>query len=267
MNTNHIAEAAHALRTAELTRTSIPPLTETYPEMTVHDAYAIQVALAQKHFADGRNLIGHKIGLTSKAMQRQMGVDTPDYGHLFADMVQNERGVFLANDLISPRVEPEIAFVLKSPLCGPGVTADDVLSAVDYSVASLEVVDSRIADWRIKLEDTIADNGSSARIVLGSVRVPADDLDLKALSVRVFRNGAEVGQGTGAAILGSPLNAVAWLANALGERGVTLEAGHLILPGAMTASVPAGPGDVITADFDHLGTVKAEFRSSDETPA
>lgn len=113
MDTNHIAEAAHALRTAELTRTSIPPLTETYPGMTVHDAYAIQVALAQKHFADGRTLIGHKIGLTSKAMQRQMGVDTPDYGHLFADMVQNERGVFLANDLISPRVEPEIAFVLK----------------------------------------------------------------------------------------------------------------------------------------------------------
>lgn len=267
MSSNMITASANALRRAKQTATTISPLTETYPELTVEDAYAVQVEQVTAWTAAGRKIIGYKVGLTSRAMQEQIGVDQPDYGHLFVDMMQYEHGRFDLDQLISPRVEPEIAFVLRSPLRGPGITPEDVLAAIDYAVASLEIVDSRIADWRIRLEDTVADNGSAAEVVLGTVHVPATSLDLAGLEVRLSVNGVEVSRGTGAAVLGSPLNAVAWLANTLGEHGVTLEAGHLILPGAMVASASASAGDVMTADFDHLGSVSATFTGTNSTPA
>lgn len=259
MTSEQLQAAAAKLRAAEISATPVPPLSDAPGGLTLDDAYTIQLLQVEAWERDGRHVIGHKVGLTSRAMQEQLGVNSPDYGHLYADMVQDETGAFDSATLISPRVEPEIAFVLRTELAGPGVTAEQAAAAIDYAVASLEIVDSRIANWKITLVDTVADNGSSARVVLGSKRATLDELDLEALEVRMSTNGEEPAVGAGAAVLGSPLNAVAWLANTLGERGVVLQAGSLVLPGAMTASAAARPGDTITADFDHLGSVTAAF--------
>jgi 2-keto-4-pentenoate hydratase len=200
------------------------------------------------------------IGLTAKAMQEMLGVDEPDYGCLYADRVLEDGAQIAAAGLIAPRVEPEIAFVLAKPLSGPGVTAQDVLAATAYVVPALEVIDSRIADWNIGLVDTIADNASCARVVLGSQRSGSLDVDLAAAAVDLWVNGESVQQGTGAAVLGHPAEAIAWLANALAGHGVTLQAGHVLLPGSLTAAVPFAAGDHVVADFAELGTVEVHVR-------
>ncbi len=253
---NH-AELAGRLADAERRRVPIPPLTGTVPGLSVPDAYAVQQVNIARRVAEGARIIGHKVGLTSAAMQRMLGVDQPDFGHLLDTMVVS--GTVAAADYLQPRAEVEIAFVLRAPLRGPGVTVDDVLAATDHVRAAIEIIDSRIADWRITLADTVADNASSAGVVLGERRVPLDGLDLAALEGRTLVDGEVAERGRGTAVLGHPAAAVAWLADTLGRRGAGLEPGHVVLPGAFARAVPVAPGTRITADVDALGGTEVIF--------
>ncbi|MBT2249047.1 2-keto-4-pentenoate hydratase [Arthrobacter sp. BHU FT2] len=253
-------DAAQALLEAYRTHRTVAPLSDDSPDLGVEGAYGIQLAQVEAWKVEGRTVKGHKVGLTSRAMQVQLGVDQPDFGHLMDDMFFADTEPIPARRFISPKVEPEFAFILGKSLTGPGVTAAEALSAIDYVVGALEIIDSRITDWKIKLADTIADNASSGGVVLGSRPVKPADLELRTTGVNLFRNGEIVAGGAGGAVLGSPLNALVWLANTLGPLGVTLEAGSVILPGSMTAAVSAVPGDTISASFaGGLGTVTANF--------
>ncbi|HEY1297953.1 MAG TPA: 2-keto-4-pentenoate hydratase [Chloroflexota bacterium] len=259
---DHVATAG-ILDAAERDRAAIRPLSETLPTLTVQDGYAIQSAwLHRKLDSDtGLRLVGRKVGLTAKAMQEQLGVNEPDFGFLLNTMLVPDAGAIARDELILPRVEPEIAFYLARDLRGPGVSAADVLDATRAVAPALEIVDSRIADWKIKLQDTIADNGSSARAVVGP-SVPwakGGSLDLSAVLVTLRRNGEQVGEGAGAAVLGHPAEAVAWLANALAAFGEGLRAGDVILPGAMCASVFANAGETFEASYTGLGSVRVRF--------
>lgn len=236
----------------------VAPPTEAHG-LDLAGAYAVQLAQVDRWRAEGRVVKGHKVGLTSAAMQRQLGVDRPDYGHLMDSMFHLERQPIDTSAFLQPKIEPEIAFVLKRPLRGPGVTAADAMAAVDFVVPALEIIDSRIRDWKITLADTIADNASSGGVVLGSRPVRLGDVDLAATPCVLRRNGAEAGSGVGGAVLGTPLNALVWLADTVGELGVELAAGHVVLPGSITAAVPVTAGDTFTAEFAGLGDVTAIF--------
>jgi 2-keto-4-pentenoate hydratase len=252
-------EIAGELLGAYASRKPVEPLTGRYDDLTVDDAYAIQLLQVQAWLADGARVRGHKVGLTSAVMQRQFGVSQPDYGHLLDRMFWAEREPVPVSCFLQPRVEPETALVLARPLRGPGVTVADAIAAVGFALPALELIDSRIAEWRIGLADTIADNASSGGVVLGSTPVPLAGVDLRLAGCNLHQNGALAGTGAGGAVLGSPLIALAWLANTLGARGVVLEEGQVILPGSVTASVPVGPGDTVTATFAGLGSVTARF--------
>lgn len=254
-----IETAVEALLGAYESGTPIPPLTAGNPDLGIDDAYAIQLGQAERWRAQGRQVRGHKVGLTSVAMQRQLGVDQPDYGHLYADMFHLDSAPIPASAFIAPRVEPEFAFILSRPLAGPGLTAADAIRAVDYVVGSIEIIDSRIADWQIGLVDTIADNASSGAVVLGNRPLRLDAIDLVSAGCTLAKNGEVVGAGAGGAVLGSPLNALVWLANRLGELGTELQEGAVVLPGSVCAAVPVAAGDAVTADFGQLGTVTARF--------
>ena len=254
-----IHELAHALMEAEQSHESIAPLTEKYPDLSAQDAYSVQLMILEHKLSTGRKIAGKKVGLTSAAMQKMLGIDQPDYGMIFEDTVVQDGAEIKVGSLHQPRVEPEITFILKKTLKGPGVTLEDVLDATDYVVASLEVVGSRIKDWKIKLADTIADNASGAMAVLGSEHVSVQGLDLVNESMVFEKNGEELSKGTGEAVLGNPANAVAWCANTLGEYGVSLNAGEFVMPGALVGMTPVEPGDVITARFANVGTVSAKF--------
>jgi 2-oxopent-4-enoate hydratase len=247
------------LHTAERTRVAVPPLTETRPDLTTADAYAAQDAWLHRKLAEGGRLAGRKVGLTSRAMQQQLGVAEPDFGFLLVSMLLGPGSTISRAELLQPRVEPEIAFWLASDLRGPGVTAADVLAATRGVSPALEIVDSRIADWRIKLADTIADNGSSARAVISRQVIPVPGVDLKAEAVQLLRNDKVVGVGTGADVLGDPAEAVAWLANRLADFGAALQAGQVVLPGAMCASVFAHASETFRADFNSIGSVSVVF--------
>lgn len=251
--------AATSLARAEQDRSPIAPLTETYPDLDVVDAYDIQLLQIRDKLAAGAAIRGHKVGLTSKAMQTMMGVDEPDYGHLLDTMFVYEGLGIEARALCAPRVEIEVAFVLGAPLSGPHCTVADVLAATAYVAPSIEIVDSRIRDWKIALADTIADNASSARVVLGGRRTRLDGLDLRTLGGVLRKNGEIVATGAAGAVLGNPAIAVAWLANKVHSFGVTLGAGHVILPGACTRAFDVSAGDAIEADFDVLGHVSVRF--------
>ncbi len=253
---NH-AELAAALADAERRRAPIPPLTETVPAFGVRDAYAVQRINVARRVAGGARIIGHKVGLTSPAMQRMLGVDEPDFGHLLDTMVVS--GTAAAAGYLQPRAEVEIAFILREPLRGPGVTVDDVLAATAHVCAAIEIIDSRIADWRITLADTVADNASSAGVVLSERRVPVDGLDLAALEGRTLVDGRVAERGRGTAVLGHPAAAVAWLADTLGRHGTGLEQGHVVLPGAFARAVPVVAGTRVTADIDALGDTEVIF--------
>jgi 2-keto-4-pentenoate hydratase len=260
MDADSVEKAAAALLGAYASRTPLPPLTATYGEISVDDAYAIQLAQTSAWTKDGAVVKGHKVGLTSAAMQRQMGVDTPDFGVLLDRMFLPEGVTADMRRFIQPRAEPEIGFVLGRPLAGPGVTAAEAVAAIDFVLPALEIIDSRIADWKITLPDTIADNASSGGLVLGSRPVRPESLDLSLTGCLLRRNGRLIETGAGGAVLdGSPVNALVWLANVLGERGVSLEAGHVILPGSVTAAIAISPGDTISATFDRIGTVSITF--------
>jgi 2-keto-4-pentenoate hydratase len=253
------AEAADLLWSVYQTRVPVEPLVEKYSGLTLDDAYEVQLLQIRRRVASGGRVKGHKVGLTSAAMQRQMGVDQPDYGHLLDDMFWLEHQPIPVSRFLQPRVEPEVAFVLKRPLQGPGVTVAEAAAAVDFVLPALEIIDSRIQDWKIGLLDTIADNASSGGVVLGSTPTPLPATDLRLGGCNLHRNGDLAATGAGGAVLGSPLTSLVWLVNTVGAQGVALEAGHVILPGSITASIPASAGDAVTATFAGLGSVTARF--------
>jgi 2-keto-4-pentenoate hydratase len=248
-------EEARLLHEVYATREPVAPLTERRAGVTVDDAYEVQRAgIALR----GGRIVGRKVGLTSQAMQEMLGVDQPDYGVLLEDMVV-DAAVGIAHDrLVAPRVEAEIAFELATPLQGTGVGVDDVLTATAHVRPALEIIDSRIADWRIAIEDTIADNASSALVVLGDA-VPADGFDAESEVATVTVGGREV-SGPGRAVLGHPALAVAWLARTLAARGEGLRAGDVVLPGAVAAALPFEAGDVVRAAFSTLGDLEVTIR-------
>lgn len=262
LSTDEREAAALALRTAERERRAIAPLAQTWPDMDVDDSYRIQLVNIGLRLAGGATVVGHKVGLSSKAMQQMMGVDEPDYGHLLGDMALRENVAVHAGRFLLPRIEPEVGFVLGADLPGEGCTEDDVLAATEAVCPALELIDSRIVDWRIGLVDTIADNASSAAFVLGAARVKPADVDLRDIPVTLYRNGEEVGVGRSDAVLGNPVTSVAWLARKVASFGVRLEAGHIILPGSCTRAIDARPGDLFSADFGPLGPVSLSFEGS-----
>jgi 2-keto-4-pentenoate hydratase len=249
------ARRARALYDARAKRVPIAPLTDTDPALGMDDGYAVQRELTALLVADGDRVVGYKAGLTSAPMQAMFGVTTPDYGPVLASTVHADGATVPADAFIAPKVEAEIVFRLAKPLAGPGVTVAQARAAIGEALAGLEIVDSRIADWRIKLADTIADLASNGAAVLGRPVTPASVPDYRLVGMTFSRNGELVATGAGAAALGDPVAVVAWLANVLGERGVTLEAGQLVMTGALHAAVPLAPGDTFTAAFDRLGAV------------
>lgn len=253
-----LAERLHRAMTDVM---PVPPLVAEHPDLDLDEAYRVQQGLVRRILAaDGGTTVGYKLGLTSKPMQEMLGVDQPDHAPVLSSMVfPSGHEVDLA-DYIAPRVEAEIALVLDQPLRGPGVTPMQAWRAIGGAVAAIEMVDSRIADWKIGIVDTVADLASSAATVLGSRVVPLDGWDPRLSGMVVARNGRVVDTGAGAAALGDPVGAVAWLANTLAPYGVGLEAGWFVMTGALHRAFAVEPGDVVRADFDRLGPVTARFR-------
>lgn len=258
MDALRIRRFAELLFVAERDRRPLAPLTEQDSSITVDDAYAIQMENQKRALALGHVVSGKKIGLTSAGMRKQMGVDEPDYGHLYAAMECRD-GEIDSSALIQPKIEGEIAFILGEDLAGGSIGPEEVIRATDQVAAALEIVDSRIADWRIGLADTIADNASTGRYVLGEARLRPGDLDLAGVALRFFKNEELLEEGLGRAVMGNPCIAVAWLANRLWAYGSGLRAGELVLSGAFTAAAPAFRGDRFLAEFTGLGTVEARF--------
>jgi 2-keto-4-pentenoate hydratase len=252
-----LRDLADRLHAAERDRAPIPPLIVDHPGLTAADAYAIQLHNIRRR---GGTVVGHKVGLSSKAMQEMMGVDEPDYGHLLADMRLAESEPVDAGRYCYPRVEIEVAFLLGADLPGADCTEQDVLDATEAFAPSIELIDSRITDWKISLADTIADNASSAGFVVGASRVPPGDLDPRGIAAVLYRGAEPVAQGRSDAVLGNPVTAVAWLARTVARFGVRLRAGHLIMPGACARAVDARPGDEFRAVFSGLGEVRLTFR-------
>jgi 2-keto-4-pentenoate hydratase len=252
-------QAAATLWRAEADRVAIDPLSLEYANFDVVDAYEIQLINIRRRLNEGALIRGHKVGLSSRAMQEMMGVNEPDYGHLLHDMFVFEESAVPTAELLQPRVEVEVGFILGQSLTAPGCTVADVLRCTAYLVPAIEIIDSRIADWKISLPDTIADNASSARVVLGGQATPVDGVDLRRIGATLRKNGELIGSGDSGAVLGNPATAVAWLANKVHQFGVTLEAGHVILPGSCTRAFDAGPGERFTAEFDILGDVSIQF--------
>jgi 2-oxo-3-hexenedioate decarboxylase/2-keto-4-pentenoate hydratase len=253
------AEAARLLREAEHHAAPVEPLSAALPGLDLTDAYAVQRDNIARRLSDGARIVGHKVGLTSAAMRRLLGVDEPDFGHLLDDMVHRDGAAVLAAHYCAPRVEPEICFRLARPLRGPGVTTRDVLAATESVAPALEIVDSRIRDWRITLVDTVADNASSAGLVCGSWTPMEYAPDLEAVTVDLYVNGDHVASGSGKEVLGHPAAAVAWLANTLAAFGTGLDPGHVVLPGAMTTAPFVGAGQKAEARFGALGSVSVSF--------
>lgn len=246
---------AHAIYEARRTRVPIPPLTDSDPGLTLVDGYRIQQEVVRRYLADGDRVIGYKLGLTSSPMQQMLGVDSPDFAPVMASHVLPDGAAVAAADFIAPRLEGEIALVLGEDLAGPTCTVADVLRATESVVAALEVVDSRIADWRIRLPDTVADMASSGAIVLAGQRVPVAEVDLRLVGMVFTRDGDLVATGAGAAALGHPAEAVAWLVRTLHTLGDSLPAGAVVMTGALHAAVPVAAGQTYQAEFDRLGPV------------
>ncbi|MBC3840754.1 2-keto-4-pentenoate hydratase [Streptacidiphilus sp. 4-A2] len=252
-------EAAALLEQAERRAASVGPLSASWPGFDVVDAYAVQQHNIARRRAAGAAVVGHKVGLTSLAMQQLLGVGEPDFGHLLDDMVHSDGAEIAAARYCRPRVEPEICFRLAQPLRGPGVTADEVVRATEAVAPALEIVDSRIRDWKITLVDTVADNASSAGLVCGPWTPIAQVPDLADVRVDLLVDGAGTASGSGREVLGHPAAAVAWLANTLAGFDALLEAGQLVLPGAMTTAPFVRAGHRIEARFSSLGSVSATF--------
>ncbi|KKB36929.1 2-keto-4-pentenoate hydratase [Bacillus thermotolerans] len=255
----NVKESALSLLEAERTKQPIAPLTDSYKKITVDEAYHIQLEQIQQKVRNGAVIVGKKIGLTSKVMQAMFNVEEPDYGHLLDSMMHLDGETISLKEFLQPKLEFEIAFVLKKDLKGPNVTAFEVIEATDYVVPAIEVIDSRIKDWNIRFEDTVADNGSSARAIIGGKPTKLDNLDLSCIGMNVYKNGVCFDSAAGAAVMGNPVRAVAWLANALSRYGISLYAGEVILSGALSKAVPVAAGETFTAEFAHIGSVSAAF--------
>ena len=254
-----LREWGRTLYRARRDRDPIPPITDADPTLTPADAYAIQNAFVALLLEDGGSVVGYKLGLTSKPMQELLGVDQPDYGPVLSSMVFDDGTTLPTGSYIQPKAEAEIALTLDRPLRGPDVGVQEAAEAIGGARAAIEVVDSRIRDWKIKLVDTISDLASSAAIVLGRDVVPVAGWEPRLVGMVVARNGEMQATSAGAAALGDPVHAVAWLANTLAPFGVTLEPGHFVMTGALHAAFPVVGGDVVRAEFDRLGTVTARF--------
>lgn len=254
-----LEQFADELHQAEISRRPLDPLTDRDPGISLEDAYRIQQINVERRLAQGETIVGHKIGLTARAMQIKFGVDVPDYGHLLRSMwLENDKPLDMG-ELIDPQIEVEPAFVIGSSLSGPNVTPEDVLDATDYVCVCFEIIDSRIRDWRIKLQDTVADNGSSARVILGEERHRPDGLILEDMETELEIDGRVVETGNTGAILDHPANGVAWLANAISQYGVSLEAGHVVLPGTCTRSYRINGHKQAFGRIAGLGEVRLEL--------
>ncbi len=241
-------------------RQMVAPITDREPDMSLEDAYAISRQFLKRRLADGETVIGKKIGVTSRAVQSMLNVHQPDFGFLTDAMVFNSGDDLPASDLlIQPRAEGEIAFMLKRDLMGPGITNADVAAATEGVMPCFEIVDSRITDWKIKIQDTVADNASCGLFVLGDALVSPARVDLATCGMVLEKNGEIVDTGAGAAALNSPLNAVAWLANTLGAFGIGLSAGEVILSGSLAALIPVQPGDSMSMRIGGIGGASVRF--------
>lgn len=259
LNNQAIAAVADELLEAKRTRTPVPLLTARYPEMTIEDSYAVQNLWQERLLGSGRRLAGHKIGLTSKAMQAATGITEPDYGVILDDMVL-ENGASLDWDSYThPRIEVELAFVLGKPLSGPGCTLFDVLAATDYVVPALEILDSRIEMEGRTIVDTIADNAAMGAMVIGGTPVKPADVDLRWVAALLYRNQAIEETGVAAGVLNHPGSGVSWLANKLAAHGTSLGAGEIILAGSFTRPLWVYKGDSVYADYGPLGTITCRF--------
>ena len=260
-----VSRLANELDEAERSRRQVDLFSLRYPHMTFEDAYAVQTAWVAKKIRGGRRAVGHKIGLTSKAMQRAGNIDEPDYGTLLDDMLLPEGGDLPFDRFIEPRIEVELSFILGRPLKGPEVTIIDVLEAADWVVPTLEVIDARIrrsdpGSGRTRtMIDTIADNAANAAIITGGRPVRTDALDLRWISALIYKNGVVEESGVAAAVLNHPAKGIAWLANKLAPFDVGLEAGEIVLSGSFTAPVPIARGDTFHVDYGPLGSIAARF--------
>jgi 2-oxopent-4-enoate/cis-2-oxohex-4-enoate hydratase len=259
MDQTKIEHYGKELYQALVNRAAVDPLTDREPEITIEDAYQIQQQMIQHRLNAGETIVGKKIGVTSKAVMEMLKVDQPDFGQMTSGMVFNEGEPITADTLIAPRGEAEVAFILSRDLQGPGVTAADVLRATDFVVPCFEIVDSRIKDWRIKIQDTVADNASCGVLTLGGVRKSPRQLDLALAGMVLEKNGEVVSTSAGAAVQGSPANAVAWLANTLGRLGIGLNAGEVILSGSQSPLVDVAAGDNLVCSVGGLGGTSVRF--------
>lgn len=259
MDKSKIEKYGDELYDALINRKAVAPLTDREADITIEDAYQIQQRMIQRRLDAGETIIGKKIGVTSKVVMDMLKVDQPDFGMMTSGMVFNEGEAIDTSTMIAPRAEAEVAFVLKSDLMGPGVTAADVLRATECVVPCFEIVDSRIQDWKIKIQDTVADNASCGVLVLGGRRKSPADIDLALAGMVLEKNGEIISTSTGAAVQGSPVNAVAWLANTLGNLGIGLKAGEVILSGSQSPLVPVKAGDSLVCTVGGLGGTSVRF--------
>lgn len=257
--------AAEDLYRAEKSRSQISPVTQSYPEMDMDDAYAIQSAWVQKKIADGDPVIGYKIGLTSRVMQRAMKIDSPDFGVLLKSMWFDNGAQIQHADFCDPRIEVELAFVLKAPLKGDALTIDDVLAATDYVVPALELIAARsfrvdpATGYTRTVMDTISDNAANGGIIVGDHRFRPDEIDLRWSGAMLYRNGVIEETGLAAAVLDHPANGICWIAKRFAPHGIGLEPGQILLSGSFTAPVIAQPGDQFVADYGPLGKINCQF--------
>jgi 2-keto-4-pentenoate hydratase len=247
---------ARALYIARRDRIPILPFTDSDSNLGMRDGYDIQQELVKLLVQDGDRVIGHKVGATSEAMQRLIGIDSPDYGPILASTLYRDGDAISLSSFISPKIEAEIAFALGTRLMGPGITYDPARHAISSIAAAMEIVDSRISQWRIRLADTVADLASNGALVVSDVLVAPKDIDIRGIRMVLTKNGRPIASGVGADALGDPVAVLVWLANVLGDNGVALEPGHLVMTGALHAAVPMHAGDVFSAEFEHLGTVQ-----------
>jgi 2-oxopent-4-enoate/cis-2-oxohex-4-enoate hydratase len=259
MDAKKIEHYGDELYQALVGRTPVDPLTDREPGITLEDAYQIQLRMIQRRVDAGESIVGKKIGVTSKVVMDMLKVNQPDFGQMTSGMVLNEGEPIRVDTLIAPRAEAEVAFILKRDLQGPGVTAADVLRATDCVMPCFEIVDSRIKDWKIKIQDTVADNASCGVLTLGGQRKSPRQLDLALAGMVLDKNGEVISTSTGAAVQGSPVNAVAWLANTLGRLGIGLKAGEVILSGSQSPLVPVKAGDSLYCSVGGLGSTSVRF--------
>jgi 2-oxopent-4-enoate/cis-2-oxohex-4-enoate hydratase len=259
MDTTLIDALGDQLYGAFLSKTPLEPLSSRHPEITIADAYRIQQRMIGHRLSAGEKIVGKKIGVTSKAVMDMLGVHQPDFGHMLDGMIYSDGDCVEMSSLIQPKAEGEIAFILKSDLLGPGISAADVLAATEGVMACFEIVDSRVRDWKIKIQDTVADNASCGVFVLGDRMVDARKFTLRNCGMVLEKNGEVVVTGAGAATMGSPINAVVWLANTLGRLGIPLKAGEIILSGALGAMVPVKAGDNLRVTMGGIGTCAVRF--------